>query len=102
MRAISCNDGWCDEACDRNYNRPVLLPYSGRAEEMWRNDGLYDIVVVVGYNDAPRVRGRGSAIFIHIARDGFQPTQGCVALKRADLIRLVTHLNRATRLVTDI
>jgi L,D-peptidoglycan transpeptidase YkuD (ErfK/YbiS/YcfS/YnhG family) len=102
LRAISRNDGWCDEACDRNYNRSVRLPYRAHCEEMWRADGLYDLVVVVGYNDAPRIRGKGSAIFIHVAREGFKPTEGCVALTRADLIRLAARLNRATRLVTDL
>jgi L,D-peptidoglycan transpeptidase YkuD (ErfK/YbiS/YcfS/YnhG family) len=69
---------------------------------MCRDDGLYDIVLVVDYNMLPRVRGRGSAIFIHVARDGFLPTEGCVALKREALRRLVAHVTRRTRLVTDV
>ena len=66
---------------------------------MWRDDGLYDVLVVIGYNDTRRVRGRGSAIFMHIARDGFAPTEGCVALRRQDLLKLITCLGRKTRLI---
>jgi L,D-peptidoglycan transpeptidase YkuD (ErfK/YbiS/YcfS/YnhG family) len=79
---------------DRNYNRPVRLPYPASAERMWRADGLYEVVVMLGYNDVPRVQGRGSAIFMHIARDDFEPTEGCVALGARDLRRLISRLPR--------
>lgn len=90
-RALRRHDGWCDSPGDRNYNRPVRLPYGASAEEMWRRDGIYDLVVVLGYNDRPRRRGAGSAIFLHLARDGMTPTAGCIALRRADARRLVAH-----------
>jgi L,D-peptidoglycan transpeptidase YkuD (ErfK/YbiS/YcfS/YnhG family) len=67
------------------YNRPVRLPYAGRHEELWRRDGLYDIVGILGWNDAPVVRGRGSAIFLHVARPDARPTEGCIALGLRDL-----------------
>lgn len=86
------SDGWCDAPCDRNYNRAVRHPYPASAEVMWRDDGLYDIVVVLSHNRLPRVRGRGSAIFMHVARPGFQPTEGCIALRPADLRRLLGRL----------
>lgn len=86
------DDGWCDAPGDRNYNRPVRLPYPASAEEMWRRDHLYDLVVVLGYNDRPRRRGAGSAIFLHIARDGYLPTEGCIAVARRDIVRLVSLL----------
>jgi L,D-peptidoglycan transpeptidase YkuD (ErfK/YbiS/YcfS/YnhG family) len=88
------NDGWCDAAEDRNYNRPVRHPYPASAEEMWRADGLYDLVVVMGYNDRPRVKGRGSAVFMHVARPGMLPTEGCVALTRPHLERLLQAVRR--------
>jgi L,D-peptidoglycan transpeptidase YkuD (ErfK/YbiS/YcfS/YnhG family) len=94
---LHLDDGWCDAPGDRNYNRPVRHPYAASAERLWRSDGLYDLIVVVGYNDRPRRRGRGSAIFIHVARPGFTPTEGCVALARSDLQRLLPALQRATR-----
>lgn len=89
LRALRRDDGWCDAAGDRNYNQHVRYPYAASAERMWREDGLYDVVVVLDYNRRPRVMGRGSAIFLHCARDGFAPTEGCVALRRADLVRLL-------------
>jgi len=94
LRTMNPTDGWCDASSDPNYNRAVSHPYPASAEHMWREDGLYDIVVVMGYNDAPRLRGRGSAIFLHCARPGYLPTQGCIALSRRDLFRLMPRLTR--------
>jgi L,D-peptidoglycan transpeptidase YkuD (ErfK/YbiS/YcfS/YnhG family) len=87
-------DGWCDAALDRNYNRKVMLPYPASHERFWREDGLYDVIVVLDYNYARRVKGRGSAIFMHVARRGFAPTEGCIALKREHLLRLLAVLPR--------
>ncbi|WP_091742141.1 L,D-transpeptidase family protein [Phenylobacterium immobile] len=86
---IAPDDGWCDAAGDAAYNRPVTLPYPASAERMWRDDGLYDIVVVLGHNDDPVVPGMGSAIFLHLARPEYGPTEGCVAVSRADLEALL-------------
>ena len=94
VRAIRANDGWCDAPGDRNYNRAVRLPYPASHEEMAREDGLYDIVVVLDHNTRPRRRGGGSAIFIHVARPDYLPTEGCIALKAADLVRLLANLGR--------
>jgi L,D-peptidoglycan transpeptidase YkuD (ErfK/YbiS/YcfS/YnhG family) len=89
---IAPADGWCDDPTDSSYNRPVLLPYPGRCERMWRDDGLYDLLVVVGHNDDPVVAGAGSAIFLHVAGEGYPPTEGCIALALPDLRRLVAAL----------
>ncbi len=94
VKAIRPLDGWCDSVGDRNYNRPIRHPYAVSAERLWRQDGLYDIVVVLGYNDRPRVQGRGSAIFMHVAHPDWLPTAGCIALMRSDLILLLRHLDR--------
>lgn len=94
-------DGWCDAPGDRNYNRPVRHPYLASAEQLWREDGLYDVLVVLDYNIRPRGRGRGSAIFLHVAREGFEPTEGCVALRKRDLRLLLQRLKRGHVLVTD-
>lgn len=91
---VHADDGWCDAPNDRNYNRAVRHPYPGSAERMWRQDGLYDLVVVLGYNDRPRVQGRGSAIFMHVASPEMKPTEGCVALRRPHLQRLLRALRR--------
>lgn len=90
-------DGWCDAPGDRNYNRLVRHPYPASAECMWREDGLYDLVVVLSYNERPRIKGRGSAIFMHVARAGFRPTEGCIALRRDDLVKLLALVRRGSR-----
>ncbi|CAA2143304.1 L,D-transpeptidase [Hyphomicrobium sp. ghe19] len=99
---IHPNDGWCDSPLDRNYNRPVKLPYPASAERLWRSDRLYDVVLVLGYNDAPRLRNRGSAIFVHIARGDLKPTEGCIALRRTDLRRLLSVLPRGCEVIVSI
>jgi L,D-peptidoglycan transpeptidase YkuD (ErfK/YbiS/YcfS/YnhG family) len=87
--AIRENDGWCDDPRDPDYNRKVTLPHRARCESLWRDDGIYDVIAVLGYNDAPVAPGAGSAIFLHIARDDFTPTAGCVALARDDLLAVL-------------
>lgn len=86
---IGRDDGWCDDPADPLYNQPVRLPYPGRHERMWRADGLYDLVVVIGHNDAPVLPGQGSAVFVHVARPDFGPTEGCVAFAPNDLLAIL-------------
>lgn len=97
--ALTACAGWCDAAADRNYNRRVRLPYAASAERMWRDDDLYDAVLVLDYNIRPRIRGAGSAIFLHIARAGYLPTEGCVAISKHDMRLLLSRLRSGTRLV---
>ena len=82
---IRRQDGWCDAPDDRNYNRPVRLPYPASCEALWRDDILYNIVIILNYNQCPRVRARGSAIFAHIARPEMSATEGCIAMRAHDL-----------------
>ena len=96
---ISQADGWCDAPADRAYNRLVHLPYPASAENLWRDDHLYDLLVVLGYNDDPVVPGQGSAIFLHLAAPGFAPTAGCVALGRDDLLTVIATADRASRVI---
>lgn len=102
-RPLKPSDGWCDDAADRRYNRPVTLPLGGARpvshERMWREDALYDLVLVLDHNQRPRVARRGSAVFVHLARPGFRPTEGCVALRRADMRRLLARLAPGARLL---
>ena len=86
LRAIEKDDGWCDAPADPNYNRLVKLPYPASAEQMWRDDHLYDLVAVLGYNDDPVVPGKGSAIFLHLAKPDYAHTHGCVALNSDDAL----------------
>jgi L,D-peptidoglycan transpeptidase YkuD (ErfK/YbiS/YcfS/YnhG family) len=104
--ALSCHalapeDGWCDAPDDPAYNRLIRLPYAASAERMWRDDRLYDLVVVLGYNDDPVVPGRGSAIFLHLATKDFTPTAGCVALGRDDLLFVIANANAHSRVVVS-
>ncbi len=85
LEPIGPDEGWCDDPDDAAYNRMVRLPYPGRHEELWRRDSLYDIIGVLGWNTAPIIRNRGSAIFLHIATADYAPTAGCIALALADL-----------------
>jgi L,D-peptidoglycan transpeptidase YkuD (ErfK/YbiS/YcfS/YnhG family) len=83
------DDGWCDDPKDPAYNQPVAHPYPASAERMWRDDHVYDLVVILGHNDDPVAPGAGSAIFMHLAKPEYTPTEGCVALARADLDALL-------------
>jgi L,D-peptidoglycan transpeptidase YkuD (ErfK/YbiS/YcfS/YnhG family) len=111
LRAIRPDDGWCDAPDDPNYNRLVALPYPASAEHLWREDHLYDLVAVLGYNDDPVVPGQGSAIFLHLARSvgeswsdqkttpDYTPTEGCVALAFADALAALGQLRPGDRVV---
>ena len=98
VRALSPDDGWCDAVGDRNYNRRVRHPYAASAERMWRSDRLYDLVIVITHNRHPRVQGAGSAVFLHLCRPGYQPTEGCIALNQHDLRRMLSAIGPDTRL----
>ena len=102
VRAIEPEDGWCDDPASPEYNRPVRRPFPGRHEILWRADALYDLVVVLGWNDAPPVANRGSAIFLHVAAQDYAPTEGCVALARQDLLRLLADCGQGDRLIVNL
>ena len=86
---IAPDDGWCDDPAHADYNTQIRLPHTARHEELWRADPIYDVIGVLGWNDSPVMRGRGSAIFLHLARPGFSPTEGCLALEQRDLLRVL-------------
>jgi L,D-peptidoglycan transpeptidase YkuD (ErfK/YbiS/YcfS/YnhG family) len=99
VQPIDRADGWCDAPGDPAYNRPVRLPYPARAETLWRADGIYDLIVLLGHNDDPVVAGKGSAIFLHLARPDFSPTEGCIALARADLLAVLAAADPTSRVI---
>ena len=96
-------DGWCDEPNDPQYNQSVTLPYNGRHEVLWRDDNLYDIILVIGYNDSPVISNppMGSAIFVHIRRDDGGPTAGCVSLDRAGLLKILEEAKPNSRAIFE-
>ncbi|HSB58026.1 MAG TPA: L,D-transpeptidase family protein [Methyloceanibacter sp.] len=99
LRVLRADDGWCEDPADRNYNRLVKLSPRSGADRLTRDDHLYDLVLVLGHNDRPRVKGQGSAIFVHLARPGYAPTAGCIALSRHDMLMLLAELRRGSAIV---
>jgi L,D-peptidoglycan transpeptidase YkuD (ErfK/YbiS/YcfS/YnhG family) len=98
FRFAAPDDGWCDDPADRNYNRPVKLPYRASHEAMWRKDQLYDVVVILGHNDRPRIKGAGSAVFFHLADPQGGPTAGCIAVSAKDMRKVLALCGRKTRI----
>jgi L,D-peptidoglycan transpeptidase YkuD (ErfK/YbiS/YcfS/YnhG family) len=92
-------DAWCEEPADRRYNRAFRRSANEPGDRLMRSDHLYDLIVEIDHNTRPRVAGRGSAVFIHVARDAFAPTAGCIALRRRDLQILVARLTFRTRIL---
>jgi L,D-peptidoglycan transpeptidase YkuD (ErfK/YbiS/YcfS/YnhG family) len=101
VRRISADDGWCEDPSDRQYNRSIKLPPGSKADRLTRKDGLYDFIIEIDHNTRPRVAGRGSAVFIHVARQGFAPTAGCVALNINALRRLLARVGPRTKIVVE-
>jgi L,D-peptidoglycan transpeptidase YkuD (ErfK/YbiS/YcfS/YnhG family) len=99
LAKIDPGDAWCDVPGDPDYNRQVRLPHPGITERLWREDSLYDLIVVVGFNDSPVLPGKGSAIFLHVASADYGATEGCVAFARDDLIEAVRQVRSTDRLV---
>ncbi len=97
VASLTPASGWCDDPAHGDYNRAVTLPHPARCETLWRDDALYDVILVLGYNDDPPVAGLGSAIFVHRARDAYAPTEGCVALAPPDLAAMLAALRPGDR-----
>jgi L,D-peptidoglycan transpeptidase YkuD (ErfK/YbiS/YcfS/YnhG family) len=96
LRPIRPESGWCDASGHRRYNQSVALPFAASHERMWRDDHLYDVVLDLDWNRRPAIRGRGSAIFLHCARPGFLPTEGCVAVDRRMMALLLARIGPGT------
>lgn len=101
IQAIRQNDGWCDAPDDRNYNCFVQLPYGASAENLWRDDRIYDLIFVIGHNDDPVVPNLGSAIFMHVASPDYGPTAGCIALAESDLLDIARVLRPGSTLTIN-
>ena len=96
-RMIKFDDGWCTDPLDPNYNMMIKLPINSLNESLWRDDNLYDIIIPIGYNDNPVTANLGSAIFIHIAKKNYKKTQGCIAIKKMDLLKILRKININTK-----
>lgn len=93
---IKKNMGWCDDPESKNYNKEIKIPNKFSYEKLYRNDSVYDLIIVLNYNIRPTVKNRGSAIFIHIAKNKYPPTKGCIALKELHLIKILKEINSNT------
>lgn len=101
VHRIKLDDGWCEDPSDRHYNQPVKVPAGSSADRLARADRLYDFIIELDHNTRPRIKGRGSAVFIHAARPHFAPTAGCVALRLDVLRRLLARLGPRTKIVVE-
>ena len=100
-KRIRPDDGWCEDPSDRHYNQRITVPPNSKADRLARKDNLYDFIVELDHNTRPRIAGRGSAVFIHVARPGFAPTAGCVALDINALRRLLARLGPRTKIMVE-
>jgi L,D-peptidoglycan transpeptidase YkuD (ErfK/YbiS/YcfS/YnhG family) len=99
VRAIGPQDAWCEDSSDRHYNQPVRLHSNQRGDRLRRDDQLYDFVIEIDHNTRPRIAGRGSAVFLHLARADFSPTAGCVSMTKGAMLHLLERLGPETRIV---
>lgn len=95
---IKKNMGWCDDPGNHFYNQQISLPNKFRHEKLYRNDHLYDLILVINYNTNPIIKNKGSAIFIHIAKKNYKKTKGCITLKKKHLIELISKIKKNTRI----
>ena len=95
-RPITEHMGWVDDPVSPHYNQPIMLPCTARHEKLWRQDGLYDLILPLGYNDGPVTPHRGSAIFLHCAEADTPSTEGCVALQKSDLLMILPFFTSST------
>jgi L,D-peptidoglycan transpeptidase YkuD (ErfK/YbiS/YcfS/YnhG family) len=96
-KKIKKNMGWCDDPKSDNYNQLINLPNKYNSEKLYRNDNIYDLIVVLDYNMNPTIKNKGSAIFIHIAKKNYTPTKGCIALSKIDLLKILNKINKKTK-----
>jgi len=98
-KIIKKNMGWCDDPKSNQYNKLIKLPFAYNHEKLFKKENIYDIILVLNYNMNPVKKNKGSAIFIHVARNNFKKTEGCVAIKKLNLIKLIKKLNPNTKII---
>jgi L,D-peptidoglycan transpeptidase YkuD (ErfK/YbiS/YcfS/YnhG family) len=99
VRAIGPEDAWCEDPSSRHYNKPIRRDRTRGGDRLRRDDHLYDFIVEIDHNSAPRIAGRGSAVFLHLARENFGPTAGCVSMTQSAMLRLLARLGPETKIV---
>jgi L,D-peptidoglycan transpeptidase YkuD (ErfK/YbiS/YcfS/YnhG family) len=99
VRPIQGDDAWCEDPDDRHYNRPLRLKPDNGGDRLTRDDHLYDFIVEIDHNTCPRIAGRGSAVFLHLSRENFGPTAGCVSMTKSAMLRLLRRLSPKTKII---
>ena len=98
-RYIKKNIGWCDDPNSKYYNKEIKFPFNGSAEKLWRKDNIYDLLIVIDYNFNPTIKKRGSAIFLHICKNNYTPTKGCIAIKKKDMMNLIVNIKNNSKII---
>lgn len=98
---IQETDGWCDDENSEFYNQFIQFPFSESAERLYRDDNLYDLVCILNYNTSPIIPGRGSAIFLHVAKPDFDGTEGCIAIEKEELLKIATKLTSHSAIIIE-
>lgn len=96
---IRKNMGWCDDITSKHYNKLIRFPFDKSAERLWRKDNIYDFIIVINYNLSPILKNKGSAIFLHLCSKNYNPTKGCVAIKKKDMIMLAAKIKKSTKII---
>ena len=98
---IKRNMGWCDDPKSKDYNKLIKYPFNYKSEKLYRSNNIYDIILVLNFNMHPIKKNKGSAIFIHISNNKYSPTQGCIAIKKKELIKLIKFINKKTKIIIN-
>jgi len=96
---IKKNSGWCDDPASKYYNKEIKFPFKGSAENLWRKDNIYDLIIILNYNLKPIIKNKGSAIFLHLCKKNYAPTKGCVAINKKDMMKLLVDIKNNTKLI---
>ena len=99
--AITKSMGWCDDPRSRDYNKLIKLPTNYKYEKLYRKENVYDLILVLNFNMRPIVKKKGSAIFIHIARKNYKKTEGCVAINKISLLKIIKKLKNNTKVLIE-
>ncbi len=99
VRAIRPDDAWCEDPASRHYNRPLTLSHHDSGDRLTRDDHLYDFIIEIDHNTQPTIAGRGSAVFLHLARADFSPTAGCVSMKKSAMLQLLCRIGPHTKII---
>ena len=98
-RVIKINMGWCDDSRCKKYNQEIYFPFKYGAEKLYRKDKMYDILINIKYNHSPIIKGKGSAVFLHLTNKKYKPTKGCIAILKKDFLKILPSINRNTKIL---